>query len=304
MKRPKKTQKNKRQVFTSLAYLAVGLTGMIALALVVSQPKEAPTGYAVSNIFMGSTDTTSTLGFIARDAQETKSPDYDVKSVVLLPSGEFTEGDYTVIIPYLETDVAETLPPPLLPPGDGRREEGEEVGGKSCEGSWQCSGWGECQPSNLQYRVCVIVSCEYTSKIIIPPKPSEVKGCGYSKPEEPKQEEQPSPKPAPEEKFEFYVKPSTEKKYIPGDDVNLHTHINNVGSDLENLEIEYNIDDGTERTVYVEYAGIFDVQAKSKYDEYMDHSLDGYSKKDYKIHATLYSNGKKLAESYHDLDLS
>ena len=300
MKKHPKIQNMQKTIFTALA---IFLLAASIFTLLFYQKKETLTGYAVSNIFFRTQDGVSTLGFVARDANEIDNSGYNLESAIIMPSGKFTAEGYTVTIPYLGVDVIASPPPePDIPSASGRgSQEDELIRGEACEGSWQCSDYGECQPSNLQYRVCVVVSCEYTTKINIPPKPSEVRGCEYQMPEEP--EEPPTPPEA--EKFEFYVKPKIEKKYKPGDQIILHTYINNPSvNGMGNLEVEYNIDEGAERTVYVEYEGVFDVQRQSKYNKYISHSLTGYENKKYRVHTILYSNGKRIADSYYDLDLS
>ena len=283
--------------------LAVFLVILVIATLVSIRQNETITGYAVSNIFLGVQDQSATLGFVARESQDTSNSGYKIENFVLMPSGEFSAGEYTVTIPYLGMDLTEEIAAEQDRTSSGGGGQ-DLIRGSSCEGSWQCGNWGECQPSSLQYRVCIAVSCEYTANINMPPKPSEVKGCEYKKPATPVAEPPAVVQPPVPEKFEFYVIPKVEKKYTPGEDVILHTYINNPGNKLDKLEIEYNIDDGTERTMYVEYEGVFDVQSKGKFSKDIPHSLDGYQNKKYRIHATLYKNGEKVAESYHDLDLS
>ena len=290
----------------------IGVFLVVALGLVFIPVKDSNriTGYAVSNVFQSQDNETETLGFIPRQAEQAsttiEASEFKLESAVILPSGRFTQDNYTAIIPYLGE--GGEIPPAPPPPSGGRRGSGrredEQRMGEVCDGSWQCSDWGPCQESHVQgecvqYRVCTVVSCEYTTEIRIPPKPSEVRGCPCAKEPEP----EPAPKPQPKEGFVFYVRPKVDKDYDPGDAIVLHTYINNPDDKLENLEIEYNIDEGAKRSVYVEYEGVFDVSKASKFKKDISYSLEGYDKKRYKIHATLYKDGEKLAESYHDLDL-
>ena len=332
-------EKNKKiriekTIFTGLAIFLI-IASISILFNPFKQEERAITGYAVSNIFFTIQDTVSTLGFVARESSDIESLDYEVESTILLPSGEFTEDNYTVTIPYLGIEVI--IPPQcsdnidndgdglidMADPGCSSSDDNDEYNepepepqpsppGPSggvwsanigyCYEDFECDPWSECQPDGTQTRTCRplgVCSEAYRTQIVDKKwvEPETERSCEYKAPE-------PEPKPSPK-KFEFIVKPKIEKKYKPGDNMILHTYINNpTNKNFENLEIEYNINEGTERTQYVEYEGIFDVSPNSEYYKHIDHSLRGYSKTKYIIHATLYSNGEKIAESYHDLDLS